>query len=152
MTQPNYSIGIISFNFYAQNKICITKIFHIKHRTKLGFDILNDYIVFYNQHHIIKRQDLINKSSEPTCLAYTHSEKLCFLRNWFSIYKYQNLYTKFLVIVLIHTWTSSTCKPTPSFPLLQNSVVVSCRFIFPNHHVEMLSSHPSTLFQDHNKH
>lgn len=55
-----------------------------------------------------------------------------------SRYKYQFLYTTFLVIILIHTGASPTCKISPSFLLLKNLMVVSCRFLLQHPCVGMV--------------
>ena len=52
------------------------------------------------------------------------------------------------MIVLNHTWNFSTCILDPSFPLQQNLLAASYRFLLPDPHVGMLSSHTSVLLQN----
>jgi hypothetical protein len=56
-----------------------------------------------------------------------------------------------VVIASDHIVTSLTYKPTLSFPSLQILLVASCRFILPDPHVGMLSSHPFVPLQDQKK-
>jgi hypothetical protein len=52
------------------------------------------------------------------------------------------------VIASDHIVTSLAYRPNLSFPSLQSLLATSCRFLLPDPHVGMLSSHPFVPIQD----
>jgi hypothetical protein len=97
------------------------------------------------------RHTTLHKLSDYLPSWNMHSDQPCFSQILVQGCMCQNFGTTSYVISLDHILTSLSYKLALSFPSLQILLAASCRFLLPDPHVGMLSSHPFVLLQNQKK-